>query len=107
MREFNSCSETSYHRTSAQGFAVCWCLASIEHCRSSRLDAVHPHANTDQASQVGIATLGLIYSTNDANDLALLRPGFVTVPDLSTIITNKVISSSSQVQLALQYTANT
>lgn len=59
------------------------------------------------ASQVGIATLGLIYSTNDANYLALLRPGFVTIPDLSTIITSKVVSSASQVQLALQYTANT
>lgn len=62
-----------------------------------------------QASQIGLAALGLCYSVEDANKLALVvTPGKVLVPDMRTIRTFSTVdavvdSSSSGGQ---EYTAN-
>ncbi|KAH6680866.1 hypothetical protein B0J14DRAFT_532392 [Halenospora varia] len=58
------------------------------------------------ASQVGVATLGLTYSTDTNHDIALTYPGNVSIANMTGITTYKVVSSSSQVIGALQYTAN-
>lgn len=57
-------------------------------------------------SQIALAMLGLVYSTSTADSSAILRPGNVTVPDMSDLITNRVLSSKSQALGALRYTAN-
>lgn len=59
-----------------------------------------------QVSQIALATLGLTYSTNPADSFAILKPGNVTIPDLSDLDTERVLSSSSQGLSALRYTAN-
>ncbi|KAF4975457.1 hypothetical protein FZEAL_7754 [Fusarium zealandicum] len=57
-------------------------------------------------SQIGLATLGLTYATNPANNLAILKPGNVTIPDMSNLVADRVLSSKSQTLSALRYTAN-
>ncbi|RMJ08621.1 hypothetical protein CDV36_011754 [Fusarium kuroshium] len=59
-----------------------------------------------QISQVALATLGLTYSTNPADSFAILKPGNVTIPDMSDLDTERVLASSSQGLSALRYTAN-
>ncbi|KAF5661312.1 hypothetical protein FHETE_8546 [Fusarium heterosporum] len=58
------------------------------------------------ASQIALAMLGLVYSTNTADWAAILRPGNVTITDMSDLITDRVLSSQSQTLGALRYTAN-
>ncbi|XP_044717129.1 uncharacterized protein HRG_09398 [Hirsutella rhossiliensis] len=60
------------------------------------------------ASQVALAALGLTYNLNPADKVTVTKPGLVSVPDLSSIQTAKVLSSSnpSQAISALRYTAN-
>ncbi|KAL2687705.1 hypothetical protein Neosp_005268 [[Neocosmospora] mangrovei] len=48
----------------------------------------------------------LAYSTNPADSFAILKPGNVTIPDLSDLDTERVLASSSQGLSALRYTAN-
>ncbi|KAE9580103.1 hypothetical protein CGMCC3_g3889 [Colletotrichum fructicola] len=57
-------------------------------------------------SQIGLAAIGLCYSTDTADKQALLVPGNVTIPDMTTIGTEKVVKSNRQGLGALQYTAN-
>ncbi|UZP42675.1 hypothetical protein NXS19_010491 [Fusarium pseudograminearum] len=57
-------------------------------------------------SQIALAMLGLIYSTNTADSAAILKPGNVTVPDFSDLETARVLSSKSQALGAMRYTAN-
>ncbi|RBQ66993.1 hypothetical protein FVER14953_11521 [Fusarium verticillioides] len=38
--------------------------------------------------------LGLVYSTNTADSAAILHPGNVTVPDMSNIVTNRVLANN-------------
>ncbi|RSL47786.1 hypothetical protein CEP53_009786 [Fusarium sp. AF-6] len=67
------------------------------------------HSCTDdchQISQIALATLGLTYSTNPADSFAILKPGNVTIPDMSDLDTERVLASSSQGLSALRYTAN-
>ncbi|ETS01931.1 hypothetical protein M419DRAFT_99510 [Trichoderma reesei RUT C-30] len=58
------------------------------------------------ASQIAVATLGLTYNINPADNMTVTKPGTVAVPDMSHIQTNKVLSSNSQAISALRYTAN-
>ncbi|KJZ76837.1 hypothetical protein HIM_03714 [Hirsutella minnesotensis 3608] len=59
------------------------------------------------AAQIALATLGLTYNVNPSDKFALTRPGLVSVPDMSEIQTNKVLSPRpSQAISALRYTAN-
>ncbi|KAG5965879.1 hypothetical protein E4U57_003463 [Claviceps arundinis] len=70
------------------------------------------------AAQIGLATLGLTYNVNGADKMVPTQPGLVSVPDLSTLQTYKLTSSSSssltsngsamtsQMENALRYTAN-
>ncbi|KAH9204595.1 hypothetical protein DL95DRAFT_430321 [Leptodontidium sp. 2 PMI_412] len=58
------------------------------------------------ASQVGVATLGLTYSTDTNNNFALTSPGNVSIANMTSITTGKVVSSRSQAISALQYTVN-
>lgn len=54
-----------------------------------------------------MATLGLTYNINPADKFTVTSPGIVSIPDLSTIQTFKVLSNkSSQALSALRYTAN-
>ncbi|KAL0934903.1 uncharacterized protein CTRU02_209494 [Colletotrichum truncatum] len=57
-------------------------------------------------SQVGLAAIGLCYSTETADKRALLVPGNVTIPNLANIETDKVVKSNSKTLGAEQYTAN-
>ncbi|CVK98057.1 hypothetical protein LB506_003573 [Fusarium annulatum] len=61
-------------------------------------------------SQIALAMLGLVYSTNTADSAAILHPGNVTIPDMSNIVTNRVLANKSQNNSqalgALRYTAN-
>lgn len=61
-------------------------------------------------SQIALAMLGLVYSTNTADSAAILHPGNVTIPDMSNIVTNRVLAdksqNNSQALGALRYTAN-
>lgn len=59
-----------------------------------------------QASQIAVATLGLTYNINPADNMTVTKPGTVAVPDMTHIQTNKVLSSNSQAISALRYTAN-
>ncbi|KAK2593887.1 hypothetical protein QQS21_008407 [Conoideocrella luteorostrata] len=63
------------------------------------------------AAQIGLATIGLVYNVNGADKIVPTRPGVVSVPDLSTIQTLKLVgnngtTSKSQIENALRYTAN-
>lgn len=80
----------------------------LDHAKHRAYDAIVwlCVADLEQASQIGVASLGLVFSTDTSDTLALTKPGQVSIPDMSTIITSKVISSASQAKLALQYTAN-
>ncbi|WZH42433.1 uncharacterized protein QYS62_003427 [Fusarium acuminatum] len=75
------------------------------HSRSLRSYAV-AFIILNLVSQIALAMLGLVYSTNTADSSAILRPGNVTVPDMSDLVTNRVLSSKSQALGALRYTAN-
>ncbi|KAM0500026.1 hypothetical protein ACHAP8_005164 [Fusarium lateritium] len=57
-------------------------------------------------SQIALAMLGLVYSTNTADSAAILKPGSVTVADFSDLETTRVLSSKSQAVGAMRYTAN-
>ncbi|KAF6820657.1 hypothetical protein CPLU01_12682 [Colletotrichum plurivorum] len=57
-------------------------------------------------SQVGLAAIGLCYSTDTADKQALLVPGNVTIPNMATIETEKVVKSNSTTLGAQEYTAN-
>ncbi|KAF4337899.1 hypothetical protein FBEOM_8264 [Fusarium beomiforme] len=61
-------------------------------------------------SQIALAMLGLVYSTNTADSTAILHPGNVTIADMSNIVTNNILSkgskNNSQALGALRYTAN-
>ncbi|KAG6003758.1 hypothetical protein E4U21_001761 [Claviceps maximensis] len=63
-------------------------------------------------AQIALATLGLTYNVNGADKIVPTQPGLVSVPDLSTLQTYKLGSSSlgntstSQTENALRYTAN-
>lgn len=59
-----------------------------------------------QISQIALATLGLTYSTSSADFYAILKPGTVTIADMSDLDTQRVLASSSQGLSALRYTAN-
>lgn len=59
-----------------------------------------------EASQIGVASLGLCYSTDLAERRARFAPGNVTIPSMATIQTAKIISSPSSERSAQQYTAN-
>ncbi|KAM0555998.1 hypothetical protein ACHAPJ_005979 [Fusarium lateritium] len=57
-------------------------------------------------SQIALAMLGLVYSTSTADSSAILKPGNVTIPDMSDLDTDRLVSSKSQALGALRYTAN-
>ncbi|OLN89330.1 hypothetical protein CCHL11_09004 [Colletotrichum chlorophyti] len=57
-------------------------------------------------SQIGLAALGLCFSTETADKKALLVPGNVSIANVATIETERVVKSKSNSQSALQYTAN-
>ncbi|KAK1999104.1 hypothetical protein LX36DRAFT_680556 [Colletotrichum falcatum] len=57
-------------------------------------------------SQVGLAAIGLCYATDTADKQALLVPGKVSIPNMDTIETSKIVKSSSKELGAKQYTAN-
>ncbi|GKT64974.1 hypothetical protein ColTof4_07367 [Colletotrichum tofieldiae] len=57
-------------------------------------------------SQVGLAAIGLCYATDTADKRALLVPGNVSIANLDTIETSKIVKSSSKALGAQQYTAN-
>ncbi|KAK0376646.1 hypothetical protein CLIM01_06006 [Colletotrichum limetticola] len=57
-------------------------------------------------SQVGLAAIGLCYSTDTADKRALLVPGNVSIANMASIETEKVVKSKTQALGALQYTAN-
>lgn len=62
-----------------------------------------------QASQIGLATLGLCYSVEDASKLALVvTPGKVLVPDMSAIRTFSTVVAGNDYSSsgAQEYTAN-
>jgi hypothetical protein len=62
-----------------------------------------------QASQIGLATLGLCYSVEDASQLALVEtPGNVIVPDMSAIQTFGTVVAGQNYSSAgaQEYTAN-
>ncbi|GAO17911.1 hypothetical protein UVI_02027090 [Ustilaginoidea virens] len=69
-----------------------------------------PREERDQAAQIGLATLGLVYNVNGADKIVPTTPGIVSIPDLSTLQTLKLASgnhtSQSQTDNALRYTAN-
>ncbi|KAJ0373816.1 hypothetical protein COL26b_008016 [Colletotrichum chrysophilum] len=64
------------------------------------------HRSKSKGSQIGLAAIGLCYSTDTADKQALLVPGNVTIPDMTTIGTEKIVKSNRQGLGALQYTAN-
>lgn len=57
-------------------------------------------------AQVGVASLGLCYSNNTAQKHALLVPGNVSIPDMSSLQTARLVSDRSSSLSAQQYTAN-
>ncbi|KAK1579717.1 uncharacterized protein LY79DRAFT_522246 [Colletotrichum navitas] len=57
-------------------------------------------------SQVGLAAIGLCYATDTADRQALLVPGNVSIANMDTIETSKLVKSSSKELGAKQYTAN-
>ncbi|KZL82121.1 hypothetical protein CI238_07627 [Colletotrichum incanum] len=57
-------------------------------------------------SQVGLAAIGLCYATDTADKRALLVPGNVSIANMDTIETSKIVKSSSKALGAQQYTAN-
>ncbi|KAF4783777.1 hypothetical protein HER10_EVM0000191 [Colletotrichum scovillei] len=57
-------------------------------------------------SQVGLAAIGLCYSTDTADKRALLVPGNVSIANMASIETERVVKSKTQALGALQYTAN-
>ncbi|TKW55968.1 hypothetical protein CTA1_11352 [Colletotrichum tanaceti] len=57
-------------------------------------------------SQVGLAAIGLCYSTETADKRALLVPGNVSIANMDTIETAKIVQSKSNALGAQQYTAN-
>ncbi|KAM5378864.1 hypothetical protein ACJZ2D_004166 [Fusarium nematophilum] len=94
-----------------------------EACRvDTKGQGLEPHNTTDMGiaftpypplrrrlylvSQIAVATLGLTYSTSAADSVAILKPGNVTIPDMSDLDTDRVLSSKSQGLSALRYTAN-
>lgn len=88
---------------------VIWLAINIVCLTSSPISIKNDKTNSYfQASQAVIATLGLTYSVGAANHVTVRRPGTVSIPDLSSIQTNKVIRSASQTETlsALRYTAN-
>ncbi|KAM0324588.1 hypothetical protein ACHAQA_007975 [Verticillium albo-atrum] len=56
-------------------------------------------------AQIGIASIGLCYSVERTEAKALLVPGNVSIPNLSSIETTKVVKSSNSAR-AQEYTAN-
>lgn len=73
---------------------------------------VHSHLVTNglpQASQIGLAALGLCYTVEDAPKLALVvTPGTVIVPEMSAIRTfSTVVAGENYTSAGAQeYTAN-
>ncbi|KAH7022298.1 hypothetical protein EDB80DRAFT_559228 [Ilyonectria destructans] len=57
-------------------------------------------------AQVGVASLGLCYSNNTAQKHALMVPGMVSIPDMSSLQTARLVSDKSSSLSAQQYTAN-
>ncbi|KAK2017078.1 hypothetical protein LZ32DRAFT_523591 [Colletotrichum eremochloae] len=57
-------------------------------------------------SQVGLAAIGLCYSTDPADKQALLVPGNVSIPNMDTIETSRIVKSKPKQLGAKQYTAN-
>ncbi|KAK2053691.1 hypothetical protein LY76DRAFT_581353 [Colletotrichum caudatum] len=57
-------------------------------------------------SQVGLAAIGLCYSTDTADRKALLVPGNVSIDNMNTIETSILVKSKSKELAANQYTAN-
>ncbi|KAK1985823.1 hypothetical protein LZ30DRAFT_583266 [Colletotrichum cereale] len=57
-------------------------------------------------SQVGLAAIGLCYGTDTADKRALLVPGNVSIANIDTIETSKLVKSKSKELGAKQYTAN-
>ncbi|KAH8892240.1 hypothetical protein GQ53DRAFT_864106 [Thozetella sp. PMI_491] len=57
-------------------------------------------------AQIGVATLGLTYSIDTADRVALFVDGLVAVPNMTTLPTNGVVSSSTREFSALEYIAN-
>ncbi|KAF4991465.1 hypothetical protein FDECE_14035 [Fusarium decemcellulare] len=56
-------------------------------------------------SQIGYASVGLCYSVDKTEDVALLVPGNVSIANLATVETQRVIKSSDSAR-AQQYVAN-
>ncbi|KAH6884471.1 hypothetical protein B0T10DRAFT_531209 [Thelonectria olida] len=57
-------------------------------------------------TQIGVASLGLCYSNDTAEKHALMVPGNISIPDMSSVQTDKIISDKSEALGAQQYTAN-
>ncbi|KAI5459147.1 hypothetical protein BGZ63DRAFT_390369 [Mariannaea sp. PMI_226] len=57
-------------------------------------------------TQAGVASLGLCYTNDTAEKHALMVPGNVSIPDMSSVQTNKIVSDNSTSLGAQQYTAN-
>jgi hypothetical protein len=57
-------------------------------------------------SQIGVASIGLCYSIDTQWKKTLMRPGLVSISDLSSIQTQRVLKSNSSSLAGQQYTAN-
>lgn len=64
------------------------------------------HAKTWQGSQIAYAAIPLCFSVEKTQNMALLRPGNVAIPNMESIQTTKVIVSSVSSVKAQQFTAN-
>lgn len=102
-------------RVSIRLYVLIWVAINVVGCASGTLSLVMTvilvRRFTDllhQASQIGLATLGLTYNVNTADKIVPTRPGTVAAPDLTTIQTTKVVSNQTDGQAinAIRYTAN-
>lgn len=79
--------------------------AYLDYGRSS--NDVPTNAPFQQVVQVALAMLGLCFSIENQNSLALvIKPGRVSVPDMSSIQTAKIIQNGPSSVAAQEYTAN-
>ena len=81
-------------------------MASIELSIVPYLPLFFLNTDGSKGAQIGVAVLGLTYSVDSADDYALTIHGNVSIPDMSELATEKVVSTKSKTDSALQYTAN-
>ena len=81
-------------------------MASIEPSIVPYLPYILLNTDRSKGAQIGVAVLGLTYSVDSADNYALTTRGNVSIPDMSELATEKVVSTKSKSDSALQYTAN-